>query len=154
MLELERDGQHATAGAGGYYAELLRRTGALGEARTVCLRALEFVEGSDHMYRDSFRALDLCTLARVALDQGDADAAAAASHQAVLHVKGRERTLGGGYWLCRALACQGAAERDGALLEEAQRLFQARDAFDWSWLWGATEDEVRADLERARCSRL
>ncbi|HEX5042784.1 MAG TPA: protein kinase [Candidatus Polarisedimenticolaceae bacterium] len=142
-LRLERDGKHATAGAGGYYAELLRLRGALPEARAACLQALAFAEGSDHMYRDSFRALDLCTLARVALDQGDRDAAAAASHQAVLHVRGRPRTLGGGFWLCRALACQGA-------VEEAEQLLRERGSLDWSWLWGATGEEVRRDLARAR----
>jgi hypothetical protein len=93
--------------------------------------------------RDSFRALDLCTLARVALDQGDREAAAAASRQAVLHLRGRQRTLGGGFWLCRALACQGA-------VEEAEQLLRERGSLDWSWLWGATEEEVRRDLARAR----
>jgi serine/threonine-protein kinase len=149
MLRLERDGQHATAGAGGYFAELLRRQGAFGEARDACLQALAFAERSDHMYRDSFRALDLCTLARVALDQGDREAASAASRQAVLHVKGREHTLGGGFWLCRALACLAAAEGDGGSLAEAERLLRERDTLDWSWLWGATEEEARADFARA-----
>lgn len=149
-LKLERDGQHATAGAGGYYAELLRRLGAFEDARSVCLRALESAESSDHMFRDSFRALDLCTLARVALDQSDATAASAASRQAVLQLRGRERTLGGGFWLCRALACQAAAEKDAGPLAEAERLFASRDSLDWSWLWGATADEVETDLDRAR----
>ena len=149
-LRLERDGQHATAGAGGYYAELLRLRGAREEARNACLQALAAAEASDHMFRDSFRALDLCTLARVALDQGDTAAASAASRQAVLHVRGRQRTLGGGFWLCRALACQGAAESDAGLLAEAERLLGERGSLDWSWLWGATEEDVRLDLARAR----
>jgi hypothetical protein len=71
------------------------------------------------MFRDSFRALDLCTLARVALDQADAAAASAASRQAVLQLRGRERNA---RWRLLALpraGLPGAAERDAGLLAEA-----------------------------------
>ena len=54
-------------GYDGFHGECLRRVGRLDEARVRCLAALEDVEKSDHMYRDSNRVVCLVSLGRTAL---------------------------------------------------------------------------------------
>ena len=58
-------------GVGGYMAECHRRAGRLDEARALCLESLRVIEGSDHMYRDTFRVFSLVVLGDVALDQSE-----------------------------------------------------------------------------------
>jgi serine/threonine-protein kinase len=149
-IQLERQGYHATAGADGYLGECLRRQGRLDEARERCLAGLTAVEGTDHMYRDTFRAVCLCSLGRTASDQGDAEAARSAFLQCELHLEGRPSTLGGGWLMTQALAGRAQAERDPASLERAEALLRRRDRLDWSWLWLAEERVAVADRSRAR----
>ncbi len=115
-----------TSGVAGYLGECLRRSGELDAARAACLRGLEAVERSDNMYRDTFRGVCLCALGRTALEQGDTEAAHAAFTQAVAHLRGRPRALGGGHLLVQALA--GLARLDGErpLAEGARALPAAR----------------------------
>ena len=104
-VELERlQGPHRTAGVSGFLGECLRRLGEPEKARARCLEGLEAVEKSDNMYWDTFRGVCLCTLGRAALDCGDAATAVVAFHQAVSHLRGRPRTLGGGHLLVQALS--------------------------------------------------
>jgi TolB-like protein/Tfp pilus assembly protein PilF len=137
------------AGFGGFHGECLRRVGQLAQGRRVCLEALEEVEKSDHMYRDSNRVVCLITLGRIALQQGDLAAARAAYGQAVAHVQGRHRTLGGGSLVTQALAGLAAANQEPSKLDEATRLYEHRDKFDFSWLWFCTDDVTLMDLARA-----
>ncbi|HSQ59437.1 MAG TPA: protein kinase [Acidobacteriota bacterium] len=152
-IEIERSGVHATAGAAGYLAECLRRRGRLEEARAQCLAGLEAVEQSDHMYRDTFRAMCLNTLGRTALDQGDGEAALAAFRQSELHLGGRPRTLAGGWFLCQAMAGVAAAlGRDGGggeTLRRARELFEKRRPYDWSFFFGGSRETADEDLVRA-----
>jgi eukaryotic-like serine/threonine-protein kinase len=148
-IALETRGYHSTAGAAGYLAESLRREGRLDEARAQCLAGLEAVERTDHMYRDTFRAICLIVLGRTALDAGDTAAARAAFHQCALHLGGRPRTLGGGHLGCQALAGRAAADRDAGALAEARARLAARAPGDWSWFWQCTDADTRLDLERA-----
>jgi serine/threonine-protein kinase len=148
-IEIESRGFHATAGAAGYLGECFRRQGRLEEARQHCVVGLEAVERTDHMYRDTFRAICLNVLGRAALDQGDREGAGAAFRQCELHLGGRRRTLGGGHLLAQALAGRAAADRDVGTLEESRARFERRDGGDWSWLWQCSDDVTRRDLERA-----
>jgi hypothetical protein len=101
------------------------------------------------MYRDSFRGTALCILGRTALDQGDPVAAVAAFRQLVAHVTGRGHTLGGGYLVVEALAGLARATGDPDYLDQAQRLFDARDRFNFSKLWTCTDDAALLELGRA-----
>jgi TolB-like protein len=148
-IALESLGFHATAGAACYLAESLRREGRLDEARAQCMSGLAAVERTDHMYRDTFRALCLIVLGRVALDRDDPEAARAAFVQAALHLEGRPRTLGGGSLACQAEAGRAAADRDPEALRAAEARLVARAPGDWSWFWQCTDGEARADVARA-----
>jgi len=148
-VELERlGGPHPTAGASGYLGEALRRLRRLEEARRRCLEGLEGVERSDSMYRDSFRGICLCVLGRTALEQNDTEAARTAFTQAVLHLRGRPRGLGGGHLLVQALAGLARATDDRRLFDEAQELLRTRRVHDFSFLWTCTEAVSLLELAR------
>jgi len=137
-----------TSGVAGYLGECLRRSGELDAARTACLRGLDEVERSDNMYRDTFRGVCLCALGRTALEQGDTEAAHAAFTQAVAHLRGRPRALGGGHLLVQALA--GLARLDGEkALTEALDLFTQREGHDFSFMWACSDDVTLLELSRA-----
>jgi Tfp pilus assembly protein PilF len=141
-------GQRVTAGVDGYLGELLRRNGRLDEARLHCLKGVATAEASDHMYRDTFRAVGLCSLGRTALDQNDVEAARAAFTQVRLQIEGRPRALGGGHLLVQALA--GLARcGDSRAWEEAIVLLNDRKGFNFSWFWLCTEDVTLNELGRA-----
>lgn len=134
---------------GGYMAECHRRAGRPDEARAMCLDSLERIERSDHVYRDTFRVCTLIILGSTALDQSDAAAARAAFNQAIAHVRGRPRTLAGGWLVARALAGLACSDGDVSRYEEARSRIEARTEFDFSWLWQCDETAVQADLTRA-----
>jgi tetratricopeptide (TPR) repeat protein len=149
-LALEGEAQMGpTAGVGGYLGECLRRSSDLGGARAACLQGLEAVERSDFMYRDTFRGVCLCVLGRTALAEGDTAAAQAAFTQAVAHLRGRPRALGGGQLLVQALAGLGRAEKNEETLDEALDLFARRDGYDFSLMWSCTDDVTLLELSRA-----
>jgi adenylate cyclase len=148
-VELERlGGPHPTAGASGYLGEGLRRLGRLEEARRRCLEGLEDVERSDSMYRDSFRGICLCVLGRTALEQGDTETARAAFTQAIVHLRGRPRGLGGGHLVVQALAGLARSTDDRRLFDEAQELFRTRRIHDFSFLWTCTDAVSLLELAR------
>jgi TolB-like protein/tetratricopeptide (TPR) repeat protein len=149
-LELERlQGPHRTAGVAGYLGECLRRLGDPAGARARCLEGLEAVEKSDNMYRDTFRGVCLCALGRSALDAGDAETARVAFHQAAAHLRGRPRTLGGGYLVIQALAGLARAGEGAPPLEEALDLWRSRAGHDFSLMWSCTPDVTREELSAA-----
>jgi tetratricopeptide (TPR) repeat protein len=149
-VSLERlGGPHATVGASGYLGEGLRRAGDLENARRRCLEGLEAVERSDSMYRDSFRGICLVALGRTALALSDGTAARAAFGQAVAHLRGRPRGLGGGHLLVQALAGLARAGEGAARLDEAEALFAGRRGHDFSALWTCTGDVSLLELARA-----
>jgi serine/threonine protein kinase/cytochrome c-type biogenesis protein CcmH/NrfG len=134
---------------GGYAADCLRRAGSLDQARNLCLGSLERIEQSDHMFRDSFRVFTLTVLGTVALEQSDLAAARAAFTQAIAQVKGRPRTLAGGWLMVRALAGLACTEKRAVHYDEACSRLAAKTEFDFSWLWLCDETNARLDLERA-----
>ncbi len=138
-----------TAGVASYLGECLRRSGDLAGARAACLRGLEAVERSDFMYRDTFRGVGLCVLGRTALAEGDTAAAQAAFTQAVAHLRGRPRALGGGQLLVQALAGLARTENRQELLDQALDLFARRDGHDFSLMWSCTDDITLLELSRA-----
>jgi len=141
--------RHPTAGVAGYLGHFLRRQGDLDGARTVCLEALDALEKSDFMYRDSFRGVALCTLGRVALESADLVAARAAFGQAASHLRGRPHGLGEGHLLVQALAGLARADADPGRLDEALALFEDRPTHSFDWLWTCTDDVSLLELSRA-----
>jgi TolB-like protein/tetratricopeptide (TPR) repeat protein len=141
--------QKPTVGVSGYLGECLRRMGDPAAARARCLEGLEAVEKSDHMYRDTFRGICLTVLGRAALDESDVLAARAAFAQAIAHLRGRPRALGGGHLLAQALAGLTRAGDGPGPLEEAARLFENRRGFDFSYLWCCSDDITLFELSRA-----
>jgi TolB-like protein/predicted Ser/Thr protein kinase len=149
-VELEkRQVRSPTAGVSGYLGECLRRMGDVNKARVRCLEGLEAVEKSDHMYRDTFRCVCLCALGRTALQQGDPPAARAAFVQAVSHLHGRPRALGGGQLMVQALAGLARAGDSPRSFQEARRLFELREGFDFSSMWSCSDDVSLLELARA-----
>jgi len=141
-VELEHvEGMSPTAGAGGHLAECYRRAGRLDLARRTAMEGLASADRSDHMYRDTFRAVCLVSLGRTALQQGDRLAAAAAFQQ--------PRALGCGHLLVQALAGQTRAGAGAAPLDEATELFTSRQGYDFSWVWCSQDDVSRLELARA-----
>jgi len=145
----QKHSQNPTAGVSGYLGECLRRAGEPDAARARCLEGLEAVEKSDHKYRDTFRAVCLCVLGRAALDQEDLPAARAAFTQAIAHLRGRPRDLGGGHLLVQALAGLSRAGEGAEHFEEAMRLLDGRQGFDFSYLWICSDEETLSELSRA-----
>lgn len=138
-----------TVGTRAFVGECLRLEGRLDEARAECLAGLDAVEQSDHMFRDSFRCSALCSVARVAVDQGDWPAARAAAHQVIAHLHGRPRTLGGGFHHAQALALLARADRDPARLDEALSVFRERPRLNFDQLWFDGEDMALAQAALA-----
>ena len=142
-------GAAATAGASVLLGECLRIAGDLPAARDACLRGIEAAERSDHMYRDSYRGVGLCVLARTALDQGDEPAARAALQQLLAHIAGRPRTLGGGHLVVQAMAGLARAGEGAAWFDQACQLFTRRDRYNFSLMWTCSNDVTLLELARA-----
>jgi serine/threonine-protein kinase len=149
-VELERQSAPMCfRGVAGYLGECLRRCGDLDEARRCCLAGLEAIEKTDNMFRDSSRGSYLCSLGRTALQQDDREAAGAAFRQAVLHLRGRPRAIGGGHALVQALAGLAQTGEGDEPFEEALHLFERREGFDFRWVWFCTDDISLLELARA-----
>jgi serine/threonine protein kinase/tetratricopeptide (TPR) repeat protein len=136
-------------GAAGFLGECLRRMGELDEARRQCLAGLEAAERTDSMYRDAFRGVYLCSLGRTALQQGDLPAARAAFRQAELHMRGRPKARCAGHPFVRALAGATQAGEGPGPFEEALPLFERREAWNFQWIWGCSDDITLLELARA-----
>ena len=145
-------GAAATAGVSALLGECLRVSGDLPGARQAALQGIDAAERSDHMYRDSYRGVGLCVLARAALDQGDAPAACAALHQLLAHIAGRPRTLGGGHLAVQAMAGLARAGEGRDWFDQALRLFTVRDRYNFSLMWTCTDDVTLVELARAAAS--
>ncbi len=141
-------GRGPTAGVACYLGEALRRLGELDRARSRCLEGLENVERSDFMYRDTFRGVGLCALGRTALEQHDEVAAHAAFAQAVAHLRGRPRSLGGGHLLVQALAGLARSGSGEAPFEEARALWRDRTGHDFSFMWVCVDGATLLELAR------
>ncbi len=147
---LEQQGSEPpTAGIEGLLGEMLRRTGKLQDARRYCMRGLDAVEKSDHMYRDTLRGVCLCSLGRTALDQGDMGAATAAFNQAIAHLHGRSRALGGGHLLVQAMAGLAQVREDSTLLDKACHLFVNREQFSFHYFVSCSDDVTVSALRRS-----
>jgi tetratricopeptide (TPR) repeat protein len=148
-LELEKTPQGETAGVEGHLGECLRRAGELAEARERSLAGIEAIEKSDHVYRDTFRGVFLCSLGRTALQQEDTEAARAAFNQAVLHLRGRSRARAGGHPFVQGLCGLAQTDRDEGAFEEALDVFRRREDFDFSFMYCCVDDVTLLELARA-----
>lgn len=138
-----------TAGADAYIAEVLRIEGHLDTARDHALKGLESAERSDHAYRDTFRAYALVVLGSTALDQSDLEAARAAFGQVLAQAQGRPRTRSCGQLVVRALAGLAVTNGDVRLFQEACRLYNARETYNFEPFQGALEHQSLDELARA-----
>ncbi len=146
-LETE-DGPLRTAGCGAFLGEMLRQRGELDLAWRETHTALQRVEHSDFFYRDSFRALALLTLGRIALDRADALAAQTAFNQACAALEARPSMLGGGHLMVQALAGSSLSAHEPASLERARSLYQERPApWSFEWTWGCSNADTELALE-------
>jgi tetratricopeptide (TPR) repeat protein len=137
-----------TAGAEAYIAEVLRLEGHLEDARDHALRGLESVERSDHAYRDTFRAHALVVLGRTGLDRGDPEAARAAFGQVLAQAQGRPRTRSCGQLVVRALAGLAVANGATSLFQEACRLYDAGETYNFEPFFGALDHQSLYELAR------
>jgi tetratricopeptide (TPR) repeat protein len=138
-----------TAGAAAYAGESLRRLNRLAEARTAAFDGLVAVERSDHAYRDTFRAHALTVIGRIALDQRDVGAAEAAFQQVLAQARGRPQPRACGHFVVQALCGLARATNERACLEEAGRLFESRDTFNFSRFYGALDADTLSELAHA-----
>jgi eukaryotic-like serine/threonine-protein kinase len=148
-IATEAGGEQPTSGAGALLAECLRRMGDHGGARAAALAALDAVEKADHIYRDTFRAIALVSLGRSVIEQGDVDAADAAFSQAIFHLRGRPRMLGGGHLLVQALAGRARARVDTDAFLEALDVLEQRRPGNFSDFWTCDNGHSLLDLARA-----
>jgi predicted negative regulator of RcsB-dependent stress response len=107
------------------------------------------VEKTDHLYRDLWRGLFLCVLGRVAMQQGNREAASAAFQQSAQHVEGRSRTRCAGHVRDQALAGLARATGQAAPFDEAMALYEQRQGYDFSQLMLATKDYDLVALSKA-----
>ncbi len=142
-------GRRPSVGARAFVGETLRRMGRLDEARRECLAALDHIEQTDHMYRDTQRGVALCYLGRTTLLQDDRPAAEAAFNQALAHFRGRPQALGGGHLVVQAQAGLVRASGSSELFDTALRLFEKRDAFNFSYVYGCSAGETLLELAAA-----
>lgn len=144
---LEADPQgFATAGAAGYLAEMRRLDRRLDEARALALEAMEATERSDHAYRDTFRAHALTVLARVALDQGDREAAAAACRRALAQAQGRPGARACGPFVVQALAALAVATGSHEHLQQAISTLDARTTYNFARMYGGLDQDTLFEL--------
>jgi serine/threonine protein kinase/tetratricopeptide (TPR) repeat protein len=138
-----------TAGAAAYIGETLRRAGRQDEAREAAYAGLEAAEKSDHPYRDTFRAHALTVIGRLALERSDLVPAQAAFQQVLAQARGRPRPRGCGHLVVQALCGMARATGDADWLDEAQRLFEGRDTYNFDQFFGALEGETLFELALA-----
>lgn len=138
-----------TAGAAAYTAEVLRLEGQLDDARRCALEGVESAERSDHAYRDFFRAHALVVLGRTAIDQNDFPAARAAFHQVLAQARGRPRTRSCGHLVVQALTGMARADHCVNFITEAQRVFDARETYNFEPFFGALTEQTLFELAAA-----
>lgn len=148
-VELEPRVTPPTAGVAVFLGECLRRIGEIDLAREQCLRGLDSVEKTDHMYRDTFRGVGLCALGRTSLQLDDHEAARAAFRQAALHLRGRTRARIGGQLLVQALSGLTRCGEGSEPYEEAVTLFEARQDYEFGWLWWGWDEITLLQLSLA-----
>lgn len=148
-IELEPSTVPPMRGSRTYLGDCLRRQGRLDGARQTVLSSLEQLEEADYMYRDTMRGLSLCVLGRIALAEGDLEAANAAFQRAALHIEGRRQARCGGHVMVQALAGQTRATGNPEPLAKAKELFEARSGLDFTGLWALTPDADLLELARA-----
>jgi serine/threonine protein kinase/tetratricopeptide (TPR) repeat protein len=139
----------STAGVAAYAGETLRRSRQFEEARDSAFAGLEAAERSDHAYRDTFRAHALTVIGRIALDRGDTAAAEAAFHQVLAQARGRPQPRACGHFVVQALSGLARASGNCEYFQEARRLFESREAFNFAPFFGALDTDTLFELALA-----
>jgi tetratricopeptide (TPR) repeat protein len=125
-------GNQGWAGAALGVAECLRRMGRLEEARQRCLVALDRLEQSNFMFRNSSRPGGMNQLGRILIDSGDLEGARVAFRQAEVSLRAMPEGVGKGHMLVQALAGRTRAGEGAEPFEDALRVYEDR-SMDFSW---------------------
>jgi serine/threonine-protein kinase len=149
-LELESSPQAVTptVGVAAFLGETLRIEGQLEEAWRRALEGIRSAESSDHAYRDTFRAYGLNVLGRIALQQGNPEAARAAYRQVIAQLRGRTHPRGSGHLMVQALAGLGRAG-DAPAFEEGLALFENPHSWNFEPYFGCAPELGLLELARA-----
>ena len=125
-------GNQGWSGAALGVAECLRRMGRLEEARQRCLVALDRLEQSDFMYRNTSRPGGMNQLGRILLDSADFEGAAVAFRQAEANLRAMPEGVGKGHMLVQALAGRTRAGEGAEPFEDALRVYEEK-SMDFAW---------------------
>ncbi len=139
-----------TAGVAAFLAEIHLRQGDVAAAWQSGLAALTAVEASDFYYRDTWRAIALKTMGRIALAKDDAAGARSCFERALAQMEGRPRALGTGGLVVQCRAGLARLNGDAAAWREADQLWRQPAGYDFSWLWSATDRLVAEMLTESR----
>jgi eukaryotic-like serine/threonine-protein kinase len=149
-VQLERNAKsYQGTESGAMLAEVHRRMGSIAAAKAACLACLDEIEAADNMYRDHHRANCLNILGRCALTEGDLQAAAAAFHQTVTQIRGRNKTSAAGFIISRALAGEACSTQNPNLLDEACFIFRNRTEWNFATGIGNLEGDTAVDIGMA-----
>ena len=127
-----RSGNWGWSGAALAVAECLRRMGRLEEARERCMVALDRLEQSDFIFRNSSRVGGLNQLGRILIDLGDLDAAGVAFSQAETSVRAIPGGVAKGHLFVQSLAGRARSGEGAEPFEEALRAYGDK-SMDFSW---------------------
>jgi len=120
--------------------------GNIAAGKAACLASLDTIESYDNAYRDYRRAFCLNTLGRCALTEGNSQAAAAAFHQTITQLRGRNRASAAGFLISQALAGEACATGNPKLLDEACDIFRNRKEWNFATGIGNLEGDVAIDI--------
>src|SRR5439155_1643917 len=131
------------------------REGRWVEARTRLRRALERYEGTDHVYAEAFAALSYCGLAEIEEHAANFDRAVEHYSRAGEIIAQHPERLGVGYLRVKAGFGLASAfhrlhmRRDEARqVEDACRLLERKQEYDFNWMWEGSDAQAQYDLAR------
>src|SRR2546426_918962 len=131
------------------------REGHWEDARTRLRRALELYEGADHVYAEAFAALSYCGLAEIEEHAANYDRAVGHYTQAGEIIALHPQRLGVGYLCVKAgLGLARAFHRlhmrrdEARQVEEACRLLERKQDYDFNWMWEGSDAQAQYDLAR------
>ena len=131
------------------------REGHWEDARTRLRRALELYEGADHVYAEAFAALSYCGLAEIEEHAGNYDRAVGHYTRAGEIIAQHPQRLGVGYLCVKAgLGLARAFHRlhmrrdEARQVEDACRLLERKQDYDFNWMWEGSDAQAQYDLAR------
>ncbi|PYO59900.1 MAG: hypothetical protein DMD70_10395, partial [Gemmatimonadetes bacterium] len=131
------------------------REGRWEDARTRLRRALERYEGTDHVYAEAFAALSYCGLAEIEERASNYDRAVEHYTRAGEIIAQHPERLGVGYLrvkaglgLARAFHQLHMRRDEARQVEDACRLLERKQDYDFNWMWEGSDAQAQYDLAR------